>query len=289
MTPNRMESPSKNTILLAQGEEPKTMPTIQRKYSSQEQAISSYRKTSVDIYNLMQRKQLHRIQTIGICGGIAAGKSQIAREMQEYLKTYKKDVLLLRQQDFYLEHEKLENYNYDSPNSIDWKLMEAVISKIKAKCPVRLPKWDMQTEKRTLTEEQSYNDYIIIVDGTFIYSKQANLNIDFKIYLDTDEDIRLSRRIQAEVLNKKRDLRKVVDYYLKYVKPDFEKYTLPSKQNADVILPNVGGMFNLSEDDNKIIHSLDIPIIQMVCQQLLNYGNPNQLAVPGDLQHKSSE
>lgn len=114
--------------------------------------------------------------------------------MQEYLKTYKKDVLLLRQQDFYLEHEKLENYNYDSPNSIDWKLMEAVISKIKAKCPVRLPKWDMQTEKRTLTEEQSYNDYIIIVDGTFIYSKQANLNIDFKIYLDTDEDIRLSRR-----------------------------------------------------------------------------------------------
>lgn len=59
--------------------------------------------------------------------------------------------------------------------------------------------------------------------------------------------------VQAEVLNKKRDLRKVVDYYLKYVKPDFEKYTLPSKQNADVILPNVGGMFNLSEDGSLLL------------------------------------
>ena len=98
-----------------------------------------------------------------------------------------------------------------------------------------------------------YPSSVIIVYGLLIYSnKQICDKFNLKIYLDTDDDTRLSRRISADCLIMKKPLNEVIDKYLNVIKPSYEQYVLPYKKIADIIFPDFGGSYSLKYKDNRI-------------------------------------
>lgn len=130
----------------------------------------------------------------------------------------------------------------------------------------------MVQEQRS-KETQNYRTAdVIIVDGTFIFSQESVRNLfDLKIFLDTDEDIRLSRRIYKDVCIRGKDIEKVVHRYLKHTKIGFEKYTLPSKKYADIIIPNYGGGYSASFQEEMLagFGSLDNAALEVIINQIV--------------------
>ena len=103
----------------------------------------------------------------------------------------------------------------------------------------------MLDEKREEIKKTLKTADVIILEGTLIFTNPGIRNlIDLKIFLDTDEDIRLSRKVYSDVCLRNKNLNDVLDKYLKYIKKGFDKYTLPSKKYADIIIPDFGGGYS---------------------------------------------
>ena len=103
----------------------------------------------------------------------------------------------------------------------------------------------MLDEKREEIKKTLKTADVIILEGTLIFTNPGIRNlIDLKIFLDTDEDIRLSRKVYRDVCLRNKNLNDVLDKYLKYIKKGFDKYTLPSKKYADIIIPDFGGGYS---------------------------------------------
>ena len=103
----------------------------------------------------------------------------------------------------------------------------------------------MLDEKREAIKKTLKTADVIILEGTLIFTNPGIRNlIDLKIFLDTDEDIRLSRKVYRDVCLRNKNLNDVLDKYLKYIKKGFDKYTLPSKKYADIIIPDFGGGYS---------------------------------------------
>ncbi|KAA8590948.1 hypothetical protein FQN60_001891 [Etheostoma spectabile] len=160
---------------------------------------------------------------IGLCGGSASGKTTVARKIIEDLDV--PWVVLLSMDSFYkvLSPEQQtraasNDYNFDHPDAFDFDLLTHTLHKLKQGKSVKIPVYDFTT-----------------------HGRQKEWLLDMKIFVDTDSDIRLVRRLRRDITERGRDIEGVIKQYNKFVKPAFEQYIEPTMRLADIVVPRGGG------------------------------------------------
>jgi uridine kinase len=185
---------------------------------------------------------------IGLAGGTGSGKTSIANKILERLD---RDRIVVIQHDSYYKdlekHAELKagkKINFDHPDSLETDLL---IQHIKMLCEgktINQPIYDFSTHRRMIETKQISPKEIIILDGILILGdKRLRELMDIKIFVDTDADERLIRRIKRDILERGRSTEMVLSQYLDTVKPMHLEFVEPSKQWADIIIP--GGAENL--------------------------------------------
>lgn len=183
------------------------------------------------------------VMTIGIAGGTGSGKTTITRRL---LQKFSSNVSVIYHDNYYKAHNDL-NYeqrsllNYDCPDAFDTELMLRDLRRLRAGEAIRCPVYDYTIHNRSDKTVLVKPSPVVIVEGILILqdSRLCEL-LDIKIFVDTDADVRILRRIVRDVRDRGRSLESVVDQYLTTVKPMHEMYVEPSKRNADIIIPEGG-------------------------------------------------
>lgn len=201
---------------------------------------------------------------IGISGGTSSGKTTITQKI--YNNVSDNIVASINQDSFYLNANA--NSNFDIPESIEFNLMYTVISDFILGKEVDIPIYDFKTHKRSNTTKKlsPKGVKILILEGTLIFAIEKIRSLcNYKIFINADDDIRLLRRIVRDIAERGRVLKGILEQWMKTVKPAHEKYVIPSKQYADLIIENnkeneydINKLCNLLEIgdlDNPYIHS----------------------------------
>ncbi|KAH6813777.1 uridine kinase/uracil phosphoribosyltransferase 1 [Perilla frutescens var. frutescens] len=182
---------------------------------------------------------------IGVSGGTASGKTTVCDMIIQQLHDHR--VVLVNQDSFYrgLNPEELKcvhEYNFDHPDAFDTEQLLECVEKLKCGQPVHIPIYDFKTHQRCSESFRQVNaSDVIILEGILVFHDQRVRNLmNMKIFVDTDADVRLARRIRRDTVERGRDLNSVLEQYAKFVKPAFEDFVLPSKKYADVIIPRGG-------------------------------------------------
>lgn len=187
---------------------------------------------------------IEKPKVIGIVGGSGSGKTTVTKRIIEEL-TEEKVVLI--EQDYYykdqshLTMEERIKTNYDHPDAFDTELLCSHLSDLIAGKKVEIPRYDYVNHTRSKeTVIQSPKD-IIIIEGLFgLYSKELRNYLDIKIFVDTPSDIRILRRLLRDMNERGRSVESIINQYLSSVRPMHEQYIQPSKQYADIIIPDGG-------------------------------------------------
>ncbi|MBR1842687.1 MAG: uridine kinase [Oscillospiraceae bacterium] len=181
--------------------------------------------------------------TIGIAGGTGSGKTTITRNIVE---AFGSEVSVLHHDSYYKSHDDLTyeertKLNYDHPNSFDNDLFIEHLRALKNGESIESPVYDYTVHNRSKETERIEPARVLVVEGILIYAEQAICDeLDIKIFVDTDADVRILRRIMRDVKKRGRTLESVVDQYLTTVKPMHEQFVEPSKRRADIIVPEGG-------------------------------------------------
>lgn len=181
---------------------------------------------------------------IGIAGGTGSGKTTVALEIIDQVG--EEHVAFLQHDAYYKDLSNLplvqrKEINFDHPNSLDTELMIKHVLELKAGNPVELPIYDFTTHSRTQETISVKPNPVILVEGILIFT-EAELRklFDVKLFVDTDADIRLSRRIERDIEERGRSVEWVLEQYQKTVRPMHLEFVEPSKRYADVIIPEGG-------------------------------------------------
>ncbi len=180
---------------------------------------------------------------IGIAGGTGSGKSTIADAIQIEVKD---NITILTQDSYYksfngLSMEERAKLNFDHPETFDNELMMQHLIALKKRVPVEMPVYDFSTHLRTSETIQLKPAKIIIVEGILIYeNKELRDLMDIKIFVDTDADVRILRRIMRDMVERGRTLESVINQYQTTVRPMHIEFVEPSKKYADIIIPEGG-------------------------------------------------
>lgn len=186
---------------------------------------------------------MDEIMIIGIAGGTGSGKTTITERLVE---RFGGNVSVVHHDNYYKAHHDMPYaerclLNYDHPDSFDTEMMIEHLQQLKAGRSVESPVYDYSIHDRsdrTVTIEPTR---VIIVEGILIYADPRLCEqMDVKIFVDTDADVRILRRIQRDVQERGRSLDSVINQYLTTVKPMHEQFVEPSKRRADVIIPEGG-------------------------------------------------
>ena len=186
---------------------------------------------------------MDNIIVIGIAGGTGSGKTTITREI---VKRLGENVTVLTHDSYYKErhdltYEERTQLNYDHPNAFDNDMMAEAIAKLKNGESVEVPIYDYTIHDRTENTMTLHPTPVILVEGILIYHSEVLRNLlDIKIFVDTDADVRILRRIIRDIQERGRSLDSVVSQYLNTVKPMHEAFVEPSKKYADIIIPEGG-------------------------------------------------
>ncbi|XP_043466446.1 uridine-cytidine kinase-like 1 [Leptopilina heterotoma] len=183
---------------------------------------------------------------IGICGGSASGKTTVATKIIESLDV--PWVTLLSMDSFYKvlnekQHEMAANneYNFDHPDAFDFELLKATLQRLKEGRKVEVPIYNFVTHSRENRTKTMYGANVIIFEGILTFYNADVLKLcDMKVFVDTDADIRLARRLRRDITQRGRDLEGVLKQYSTMVKPSFYYYIAPSMVHADIIVPRGG-------------------------------------------------
>lgn len=182
---------------------------------------------------------------IGVSGGTASGKTTVCDMIIQQLHDHR--VVLVNQDSFYrgltLEELKcVHEYNFDHPEAFDTEQLLECVGKLKCGLPVHIPIYDFKTHQRCSDSFRQVNaSDVIILEGILVFHDQRVRNLmNMKIFVDTDSDVRLARRIRRDTVERGRDINSVLEQYAKFVKPAFDDFVLPSKKYADVIIPRGG-------------------------------------------------
>ncbi|ORX81050.1 uridine kinase [Anaeromyces robustus] len=183
------------------------------------------------------------VYMIGITGGSASGKTTVSERIIQELDV--PWVVLLSMDSFYKvltpeQHEMAiqNNYNFDHPESFDIGLLIETLKKLKKGIAVDIPIYDFKTHSRIKETRHIYGANIIVFEGIFaLYYEEVRKLMDLMLFIDTDSDIRLARRMRRDIAERGRDIDGVLKQYTKFVKPAFEDFIQPSKKYADVIIP----------------------------------------------------
>uniref|UniRef100_A0A669BI67 Uridine-cytidine kinase n=1 Tax=Oreochromis niloticus TaxID=8128 RepID=A0A669BI67_ORENI len=180
---------------------------------------------------------------IGLCGGSASGKTTVARKIIEALDV--PWVVLLSMDSFYKvlspEQQAMaasNDYNFDHPDAFDFDLLTHTLRKLKQGKSVKIPVYDFTTHGRQKDWKTVYGASVIIFEGIMAFADKELLQLlDMKIFVDTDSDIRLVRRLRRDITERGRDIEGVIKQYNKFVKPAFEQYIEPTMRLADIVVP----------------------------------------------------
>ncbi|KAM1565463.1 hypothetical protein ACFX1Z_044270 [Malus domestica] len=182
---------------------------------------------------------------IGVSGGTASGKTTVCDMIIQQLHDHR--VVLVNQDSFYRgltpeESERVHEYNFDHPDAFDTEQLLDCIQKLKNGQSVQVPIYDFKTHRRKSDSFRQVNaSDVIILEGILVFHDQHVRNLmNIKIFVDTDADVRLARRIRRDTVERGRDINSVLEMYAKFVKPAFDDFVHPSKKYADVIIPQGG-------------------------------------------------
>ena len=181
---------------------------------------------------------------IGIAGGTGSGKTSIAAKI---MKTFKdKSVLLIQQDSYYLDQshitfeERLKT-NYDHPNAFDNDLLMEQIRQLQRYEAIEIPVYDYALHTRSKETVHVEPKEVIILEGILVLEDEKLRDLmDIKLYVDTDADIRILRRMVRDIKERGRTIESVIDQYLSVVRPMHNQFVEPSKSYADVIIPEGG-------------------------------------------------
>ncbi len=183
------------------------------------------------------------ILVIGIAGGTASGKTTL---MKNLIQEFGGEVTVISHDNYYKRHDDMLyeercKLNYDEPAAFDTSLMVYHLEQLRHGCTIECPVYDFTVHNRSNETVQLIPRKVIIVEGILIFENEALRNLmDIKIFVDTDADVRLCRRIKRDVNKRGRSLESVLTQYLDTVKPMHERYLEPSKKYADLVVPEGG-------------------------------------------------
>ena len=180
---------------------------------------------------------------IGVAGGSGSGKTTLANRIAEH---FGDRVSMVRHDDYYRSHkdipvEERARFNYDHPSAFDNDLLIAHLDMLRRGEAVESPVYDYTIHDRSDRVRRIESAEVIVLEGILILENPDILSrLDVKIFVDTDADVRIIRRISRDVNERGRSLESVISQYLSTVKPMHEAFVEPSKRNADLIVP-IGG------------------------------------------------
>lgn len=179
---------------------------------------------------------------IGISGGTGSGKTTIVKQVIEHLSLT--EVSVISQDSYYKEtdHLTIEEralINFDAPAAIDFDLMIEHINALKKGASIEQPVYSFVTHNRTKSTTKTYPTKVMVVEGILILNNETLRDLlTIKIFVETDTDERLIRRIRRDTSERGRTTQEVLDTYQKVLKPMHKKHVEPTKKYADFIIPN---------------------------------------------------
>mmetsp|Transcript_18449 Transcript_18449/g.43136 ORF Transcript_18449/g.43136 Transcript_18449/m.43136 type:complete len:464 (-) Transcript_18449:121-1512(-) len=178
---------------------------------------------------------------IGIAGGSASGKTTVCEEIVRSLAPQR--VVILNLDDFYrdltLEEMKtVGDFNFDVPDAFDIPSMVSCMDTLRDRIPVEVPTYDFANNKRSEITRSVTPAEVVVVEGILVlHIREIRERCRMKIFVDTDDDVRLARRIRRDTGERGRNLEMVLAAYDRFVKPAFDQFVRPSRVEADVIIP----------------------------------------------------
>lgn len=179
------------------------------------------------------------VMVIGIAGGTGSGKTTLTNRLKEH---FGDDVSVIYHDNYYKRHDEMPYQercllNYDHPDAFDTDLMIEHLLALKAGKAIHCPVYDYTIHNRSAETIEVRPAKVIIVEGILIFQNcELRSLMDIKIFVDTDADVRILRRIMRDVKKRGRSLDSVVEQYLTTVKPMHEQFVEPSKRAADIIV-----------------------------------------------------
>lgn len=183
------------------------------------------------------------ILVIGIAGGSGSGKTTL---MKRLVERFGNDVAVLSHDNYYKRHDELSfeeraALNYDEPEALDTSLLVYQLDQLRHGREIECPVYDFTLHNRSDATIRVSPQKVIIVEGIMIFvDAELRKLMDIKIFVDTDADVRLCRRIKRDVTKRGRSLDSVLNQYQNTVKPMHEKHVEPSKKYADIVVPEGG-------------------------------------------------
>lgn len=180
---------------------------------------------------------------IGIGGGSSSGKSTVARAIANVTD---KSVAIISLDNYYkdlshLPFEKRVKINYDHPNAFEWNLFKEHLKKLKAGKSIEMPQYNFKEHLRKRQTKKVDPAQVVIIEGILaLYDPEVRKMLDLKIYVQTDADERILRRMERDIKERGRTIESVRNRYLTMVKPMHEKFVEPTKKYADLIIPKGG-------------------------------------------------
>jgi uridine kinase len=181
---------------------------------------------------------------IGIAGGTGSGKSTVARKVAAALNTT--SVAFIDMDAYYINYahlpiEERRKINWDHPNAFDWDLLLAQLEQLSQGKPIQKPQYDFVAHVRRAEAQPIKAADVVVVDGILLLADPRLRDLcDVKVFVDTDADIRLIRRLRRDLVQRGRPLEEIIEQYLTTVQPMHLEFVEPSKRYADVIVPRGG-------------------------------------------------
>lgn len=213
-------------------------------------------------------KKVNRPILIGISGGTGSGKSTVARAI--FKSQPEKNIAIIQQDSYYkdqshLSFEERKKTNYDHPLAFDTDLLIQHLNMLLQNIPINKPIYDFEKHTRMKKTEYVEPKDIIILEGIMILDDPKLRNmLDIKIFVDTDADVRIIRRIIRDINERGRTLESVIEQYMTTVRPAHLQFVEPNKRYADIIIPEGG--FN----------QVAIDIVVAKIQSIVNERNKNR-------------
>ena len=186
---------------------------------------------------------MENILVIGIAGGSGSGKTTL---MNNIVSRFSEDITVLSHDSYYRRHDDMTyeercQLNYDEPAALETELMVKHLDRLRNGEAIDCPVYDFTVHNRSDEVTRIEPSRVIIVEGILIFENEALRDLmDIRIFVDTDADIRLCRRVKRDVNKRGRSLESVLNQYQQTVKPMYEKYVEPSKKYAHILVPEGG-------------------------------------------------
>lgn len=187
---------------------------------------------------------MHSPILIGITGGTGSGKSTVSKKI--FKTVTEKDVVIIEQDSYYKDQSDLSynervKTNYDHPSAFDNELLVQHLKQLMAGEAIEKPIYDFELHNRKKETIRVEPKQIIILEGILIlFEKEIRDLLDIKIFVDTDSDVRVIRRILRDIKERGRTLDSVILQYMETVRPAHLQFIDPSKRYADIIIPEGG-------------------------------------------------